>query len=120
MGETGSTGACGRREGIAGELAAAEYLKAKGYKILGMNFKSRYGEIDIIAQNGACLIFVEVKSRLGLGYGRPIEAVTPLKAGRIRKTAEYYTVSKNLLDRDLRFDVVEILRDEITHTENAF
>ncbi|MDR3262719.1 MAG: YraN family protein [Clostridiales bacterium] len=107
-------------EGLHGEVAAAEYLKKNGFEILETNFASYYGEIDIVARDGKYLVFVEVKSRLSLKYGRPAEAVTPDKIKKIRKTAVFYAVKNNCTDKDMRFDVIEILRDEITHIKNAF
>ncbi|MDR1939898.1 MAG: YraN family protein [Clostridiales bacterium] len=109
-----------REEGVRGETAAERYLKDKGYEILDTNFVCYVGEIDIVARDGKTLVFVEVKSRQSLDYGRPIEAVTPSKVKKIRRTAEFYTLKNRRMDDDLRFDVVEILRGEITHTKNAF
>ncbi|MDR2046993.1 MAG: YraN family protein [Clostridiales bacterium] len=109
-----------RREGVGGEVLAAEYLKSIGYKILDTNFSGCGGEIDIIARDGDYIVFVEVKARQSLKFGRPIESVTPSKTKSIARAAELYAASKSLFGKDMRFDVIEILRGEITHIKNAF
>ena len=105
---------------VKGEVAAREYLRNKGYTILEENYAGRMGEIDLIAEDGAVIVFVEVKARENTDFGYPIEAVTPQKVRKIVLTARQYLVQKRLLGKDVRFDVIEILRGEITHTENAF
>ncbi|MDR3293194.1 MAG: YraN family protein [Clostridiales bacterium] len=107
-------------EGIKGESSAEQYLIDKGYKILTKNFVSYVGEIDIVARDGKYIVFVEVKSRTSLKYGRPAEAVTSDKIRKIRRTAEFYLTKNHLYGSDVRFDVVEILGGEITHIVNAF
>ncbi|MDR2091489.1 MAG: YraN family protein [Clostridiales bacterium] len=109
-----------RREGISGECDAAKFLEAKGYKILDKNFSGRHGEIDIVAKHGDYIVFVEVKSRLNEKFGRPIESVTPYKMQCIIETAKFYATVKGCIEMNMRFDVIEILRGEITHTVNAF
>lgn len=105
---------------VKGEVAAREYLLAKGYRILEENYSGRMGEVDLIAQDGDVIVFVEVKARENTDFGYPIEAVTPQKVRKIVLTAKQYLASKRLLGRDVRFDVIEILRGEINHVENAF
>ena len=105
---------------VKGETAARDYLREKGYTILEENFSGRMGEIDLIARDGEVIVFVEVKARENTDYGYPIEAITPQKVRKIVLTAQQYLVRKRLLGRDVRFDVVEILRGEINHVENAF
>ncbi|MDR1905587.1 MAG: YraN family protein [Clostridiales bacterium] len=109
-----------RYEGISGEYSAVKYLESIGYEILETNFTSYSGEIDIVAKDGDYIVFAEVKNRMNLKYGRPIEAITPLKVKKIRKTAEFYIIKNRCADRNMRFDVIEILRGEVTHTKNAF
>jgi len=92
----------------AGKLAedfAARLLSSKGYKIIDRNFRSRFGEIDIIATKGDCLIFIEVKARWSLKFGRPEEAVTAEKIRKITKTAEYYSM---LHPKSLRIEVLAL------------
>lgn len=109
--------------GNAGEDRAAEFLISKGYRILSRNYRTRYGEIDIIAEITGTLIFVEVKLRTSSAYGRGIEAVTRQKAAKIQQIAIDY-ISKNYeIEPACRFDVIEInssLGSKITHIENAF
>ena len=81
--------------GGEGEAIAAEYLLRDGYVIREKNFHSRYGEIDLIATKGDRLYFVEVKRRGGKAYGDGLEAITPIKQKRIRKTAAYYLLTNS-------------------------
>ena len=115
-----------RQLGIYGELVSARYLRRHGYKILATNFYSRFGEIDIIAQQGDTLVFVEVKSRDATCIARPMEAVTPAKQDKIKKTALFYlsTLSKEM---NVRYDVIEvravtkgIKKVKLHHIPNAF
>ncbi len=110
--------------GNKGELLAKELLVAKGYEILDRNFNCPYGEADIIARTDDTVIFAEVKFRRSTKFGYPREAVTIRKQDKLRLTAEYYLQEKNLINVDIRFDVIEILQtgNKITteHLENAF
>ena len=110
--------------GNKGEAAAAKFLKAKGYKILAKNFRKTYGEIDIIAQKGENIAFVEVKTRKSDAFGTPAEFVTVKKQKRIIKAAYTYVQEKDL-DAEFTFDIVEVYLDgrkikEINHIKNAF
>ena len=107
-------------EGDGGEILAANFLKSKKYKILQMNYRNQIGEIDIIAEQGKTIVFVEVKRRSTLEFGRPIEAVDLRKQNKIRKTAEIYLMFAKKSLADVRFDVIEILDEQINHVENAF
>lgn len=107
-------------KGDIGEFDAVEFLKNKGYKILQTNYKTKFGEIDIIAQDGKVIVFVEVKRRSTLAFGRPIEAVDARKQQKIRKVAEFYLMIKHKSENDARFDVIEVLDTEINHEINAF
>lgn len=95
--------------GKAGEDLAAEYMKRKGYVILHRNYRSRSGEIDIIAMQGRTLVFAEVKTRKSTVFGSPATAVTTRKQAQISRTAEDYLARENLFDIPARFDVVSIL-----------
>ncbi len=109
--------------GKSGELLAAEYLQKLGCKIMALNYRNIYGEIDIIALDGKEIVFVEVKARKDLRFGLPQEAVTCFKQNKIRKTALYYLQSQNMLDKKCRFDVIGIVlsdKNEITHLISAF
>ena len=107
-------------EGNSGEIRAVSFLKDKGYRILQTNFKTKFGEIDIVAFKDGVTVFVEVKNRSTLAYGRPIEAVDFRKQQIIRKVAEVYLMIKHTPYADCRFDVIEIVDDEINHVEDAF
>ncbi|WP_093883911.1 YraN family protein [Syntrophus gentianae] len=95
--------------GKIGEEMAAAYLEAAGYRILERNYRCPFGEIDIIAQEGDTLVFVEVKSRRSENYGLPQLAVGPEKQRRISKISLFYLQSHRLEPSDVRFDVVAIL-----------
>ena len=107
-------------DGVTGEQEAKNYLIKKGYKIVKMNFSCKIGEIDIIAMDKDTLVFVEVKARNTAMFGLPREAVTAKKQYKIRRIAELYLQRYSTLDQKIRFDVIEILGDKITHIENAF
>ena len=105
-----------------GENVAERYLKKKGYVIVGRNFRCRYGELDIIAMDGAELVFVEVKTRRNLNFGLPCEAVTAAKIRHMKRVAAYYISTCPVHRRSVRLDVIEILLQEerihINHIEN--
>ncbi len=115
------------QNGALGEQYAAAYLIKKGYTIAERNFRSRFGEIDIIAENDEFAAFVEVKTRSADYISRPAEAVTLQKRRKIIKTAQYYLLN-NEKGLQPRFDVIEIVtvsKDdfrvlEIQHIEDAF
>lgn len=108
--------------GAGAENTAAEFLKTSGYRIIDRNYRSPYGEIDIIAGDGGCLAFVEVKYRSGMDFGGPAAAVARRKQERIIKTALHYLKARKLLGREARFDVVAIGPGdhEIELIKNAF
>jgi putative endonuclease len=110
--------------GMEGQQYAEDYLCKKGWHMLARNYRAKTGEIDLIAQDGAYIVFVEVKSRNGLSHGHPCEAVTAAKQARIMRTAQQYAARYRLTDRDTRFDVIEVLTAQgkvhIRHIENAF
>ena len=113
--------------GAWGEAAAAEYLRRKHYQILAMNYRCRYGEIDLIAQNAKYLVFVEVKLRASDAFAAAREFVDVHKQQRLRTSAELW-LSQNETDLQPRFDVLEIYakdgaatkHPEFHHIENAF
>ena len=109
--------------GSAGEYSAADYLKKKRYKILGQNFSCRFGEIDIIAQDGKYVVFVEVKTRRNENFAQAREFVTPAKQERVIKAAMLW-LQQNDVDLQPRFDVIEVVgegrKQRITHIEDAF
>ncbi|UYP20532.1 YraN family protein [Rhodococcus sp. Z13] len=98
-----------REVGARGEDLAAEFLESTGMVVLERNWRSRYGELDLVAQDGAVLVFVEVKTRTGLGYGSPAEAVTRAKAERLRRLAGLWLAEQNRRWPRIRIDVVTVL-----------
>ena len=117
----GKAGNENRSLGMAFEQQAAEFLKEKGYQILTANFRSRYGEIDLVARQGKYLVFVEVKYRKDIRGGHPLEAVNLSKQRKICRTAEYYCLRYGYGEETpCRFDVIGILGTEMIHVEHAF
>lgn len=107
--------------GLTYENMAVDFLKDKGYKILKRNYRTRQGEIDIVAALGNMLVFVEVKYRSSARCGYPEEAVTPAKCKKISKTAlQYLNYAGISLDTPVRFDVISIINNDIRHIINAF
>lgn len=111
-----------RKLGKIWEDKVSEYLKLSGYVILYVNYRTRYSEIDIIAQDSKELVFIEVKYRKDVKAGNPLEAVDYRKQQRIKNAALYFLREKDLdIEKTaIRFDVIGILGDKITHIENAF
>ena len=99
----------GRSSGAHWEKAAESYLRAQGLRLLHRNFSSRFGEIDLIMEDGQVLVFVEVKYRKSSQHGSGADAVTFHKQGRISRTAAWY-LAKNPYRAEsvCRFDVISI------------
>ena len=95
--------------GEIGENLACEELERRGYAVLARRYRSRGGEIDIVASEGATVVFVEVKTRDGSAYGTGADAVTWTKRRRIVAAATDFLVRERLTDRPCRFDVVSIV-----------
>lgn len=109
-----------RQLGTNKEDYACKYLEEKGYIIKERNFRYKHGEIDIIAFKDDELIFIEVKYRSSDRYGMPYEAVDYRKKQRIINASRFYMAINNIYDSQIRYDVISILNDEISHYENAF
>lgn len=109
-----------RKTGVQGETEVVRFLKQKKYRIIETNYHTMFGEIDIIAQDREILVFIEVKKRLTLAFGRPCEAVDGRKQHKIRTSATCYLKEKRLWDKPCRFDVIEVIDTEMNHIENAF
>lgn len=108
-------------KGFKGEQIACDFLKKKKFQILQRNYTNKIGEIDIVALDRGVLVFVEVKARETMQYGRPCEAVNFRKQQKLRSTAEIYLITHKMQEHDCRFDVIEVLGDEVIgHIENAF
>jgi putative endonuclease len=115
--------------GIAGEQLAAEHLERLGYRVVERNYRTRWGELDIVAFDGRTLIFCEVKSRrVGGRAGAPLEAVSAVKQAQVRKIAGRWLVERR--ERPyaevLRFDAIGVSFDaadrliSLEHVEGAF
>lgn len=95
--------------GRFGEDLAADHLRSCGMVILDRNWRTRSGEVDIVARDGDVLVVCEVKTRTTTAFGHPLTAVTPLKVRRMRRLAAEWLAAKGLRVRCVRFDVVGIL-----------
>ncbi len=117
--------------GRRGEDAACRFLQAKGYDILERNFRTRFGEIDIVARCPDCVVFVEVKTRRDSSFAEAAQAVGPSKQQRLRATALLWLARHG--EQPARFDVIEVYTGarrragpddisptEIRHIQNAF
>ncbi len=104
------------------EKAAGVYLEQKGHRILHYNYRTRMAEADLVSLDGETYVFTEVKYRSDASQGHPLEAVTKAKQRRIRMAALFYLEDHDLSPdtTPVRFDVIAILGNELTHIENAF
>jgi len=110
--------------GKEGERVAEQYLKKKGYKLVERNYRCAAGELDLIVLDRRVVVFVEVKTRTGQGFGSPLEAVEFRKQRKMIRAAQYFLSAKGLHQRDARFDVVGVswpgIEPMVEHIENAF
>ncbi|MEJ2889995.1 YraN family protein [Actinomycetospora aeridis] len=123
-------GDAGRRSlGQRGEDVAAAHLAARGLTVLDRNWRCREGELDLVADDGGRLVVVEVKTRSGTGFGFPAEAVTAIKAARIRRLAQRWLAERHAAGgagfAEVRFDVLAVLvapgtAPQVEHYEGAF
>ena len=104
------------------ENMAEHYLKKQKYKVLARNFLCPAGEIDIVAYDKAndYIVFVEVKYRATNAFGRPLEAINSEKQRKIKIASQVYLKLKGWLNKNHRFDAVEIIDDQLRHIVNAF
>ena len=121
-----------RKLGAIGEDEAAAHLERLGHQILDRNFRTRYGEVDVVSSTGACLVFCEVKTRMTGGRSGPasaLEAIGPAKRRRLRLMArEWFRVrgGHERLPRGVRFDAIGVVLDArrqlvaLDHVEDAF
>ena len=109
--------------GKDGENIAAAFLEKKGFRIIEKNYRTVFGEIDIIAQDRGVIVFVEVKTRTDITFGHPFEAVNPKKREKIRKVALCF-MKRQKKEFPARFDVLSIYfehgRQQIEHIQDAF
>jgi putative endonuclease len=110
--------------GKEGERIAEQYLKNKGYKLVERNYRCAVGELDLIVLDHRVVVFVEVKTRTGPGFGTPLEAVEVRKQRKMIHAAQVFLSLKGLHQRDARFDVVGVSWagrvPVVEHIENAF
>lgn len=112
--------------GTHGESIAKNFLLTNGYKILDMNFRNKYGEIDIICKLNNLIIFCEIKSRYTNSFGSPIESITYYKQKQIIKLSQIYIIKNKFLDYNVRYDIIEIIFNNINasytlnHVKDAF
>jgi putative endonuclease len=112
--------------GNEGERLAAKYLRRQGYKILARRYRTALGELDLVARDGACIVFVEVKTRRSGLAGQPYEAVDRAKQAQLTRLALAFLKRFRRLEQPARFDVVSIIWDgpsrepQIVHYRNAF
>ena len=110
--------------GQKGESAAAAYLEGQGYRIIARNFRTAFGEIDLVARDQQRYIFIEVKTRRTLTYGQPEEAVTGAKMRRLSRLAQGFLNQHRLEEVPVRFDVISVIEHgesmRIKHFVDAF
>ncbi|MDD6057624.1 MAG: YraN family protein [Clostridiales bacterium] len=110
-----------RAIGTTYERQVGAYLQNQGYRILEYNFRCKSGEIDIVARDGSCLVFVEVKYRKNKDKGMPLEAVNRKKQQTISNVAACYCLMHGYCqETPCRFDVAAVLGEELTLIKNAF
>lgn len=112
-----------RNLGVLGEKIAAEHLKKSHYEVIKSNYRCRFGEIDLIAYKNNTYIFVEVKTRRSLSFGRPVEAINKEKRMHLLRTGQYYIQNFNLNGYNFRFDAIEVMvfhakPPKVNHIEN--
>lgn len=94
--------------GEFGEAMAERHLAGKGMRIVDRRVRCRHGELDIVARDGKCWVFVEVKTRSGLGAGAAAEAFTPQKSRRMRQAVEEYALRRGIAEQPIRCDLVTV------------
>ena len=103
--------------GKKGEAIAAKYLKKQGYKLLKRNYRTPFGEADLVFSYGDEIVFVEVKTRTGASFAEARQAVNAEKQERYRKIALFFGKGS---EPNARFDVVEVYPEKLIHIPNAF
>jgi putative endonuclease len=95
--------------GRSGEQLAARFLEAGGYRIVERNWRGTRGELDIIAEHDGATVFVEVKTRSGLAFGHPFEAITPRKLRALRRLAAEWCAAGERAHSRIRLDVIAVI-----------
>ena len=114
-----------KKIGSFGEMLVITYLENMNYEILDKNYKTKFGEIDIIAKDKKEYVFIEVKTRISSKYGMPSEAVDFNKEKHIKKSSQVYVYLNNLENKYIRYDVIEVYfinknKYYINHLKNNF
>ena len=113
------------RLGKWGEGVAVRFLQEKGYVLVATNYRCRWGEVDIVAQEGDDLVFVEVRTRRSVLYGTPEESITAVKARKLVATAQEFLQAHDQVHAGWRIDLIAIRLDgdrrvqDITHLRHA-
>jgi putative endonuclease len=107
-------------QGRKGERIACRFLLRQGFDILARRYRSRSGELDIIAFEKETLVFIEVKSRSSRKFGEPWEFVDWQKQQLLRRTAEDFIANHDLVEYAYRFDIVSVVGKEVSLFRNAF
>ena len=97
-----------RDTGNLGEKLAAEFIRKQGYVILQTNYRCPEGEVDIVARQKDCLVFVEVRAKRGREFGSPEESITPAKMEKLRRVAAHYRQTHDDIPDSWRIDVVAV------------
>jgi len=112
------------RTGRFGEELALSHLLRGGHKLLERNYRTRFGEIDLVTMDGDILVFTEVRTRSSSSFGTPLESVTLAKIHRLRRLAQAYIAATGQSQRCIRFDVIGVKCSagtaQIEHVEGAF
>jgi putative endonuclease len=108
--------------GARGEELVCKKLRKRGFRILERNVREKFAEIDIVAEDGPTLCFIEVRTRQNTRLGHPAETITYKKQQSVRRAAEAFLARRNLASRPIRFDVATIVWNgmEFQYFENAF
>ncbi len=110
-----------RKVGDAAEDKALQHISSEGLRLITRNYCTKFGEIDLIAEDNDTLVFLEVRFRKNDHYGSALESVTTRKQKKITTTARYYLAENNIGEsRPIRFDVVGITQNKIQWIKNAF
>ncbi|MCY1078588.1 YraN family protein [Archangium lansingense] len=120
----GGAGVDRKEYGDEGEAEAVRFLEARGYRVRARNFYCRYGELDVVAEHGGTVCFVEVRMRSTAVWGDPSHTVSFAKQRKVVKAALHYLLAHGLRDRMIRFDVISVVgrgeRATVEHLPGAF
>ncbi len=109
-----------KRIGDAGEDLAARHVQGLGWRVLARNWRGRFGELDLVAEDGSTVVIVEVKARASRSHGLPEEAVDSRKQGRLARSALEFLRARGLSDRPVRFDVAAVDGEAVRLIRAAF